>query len=156
MQNIIRQAAVIILLLTSRLSAGTGVAFAQAYSSYISGTQIHSAANHLQGKDIAHLALIGLCPQVTVGRNLHKFGGDSDAVANPQDHTKKLRRRRMEIPRYSAKESTGGGGRTRTYDLRIMSHPTAIESKQLQPDSSANSGKVQQNPQPPRNKKGQQ
>jgi len=50
-------------------------------------------------------------------------------------------------------EEIGGGGRTRTYDLRIMSHPTGADSKQLQQDTSADSGKVLRNPQPPRNKK---
>jgi hypothetical protein len=35
----------------------------------------------------------------------------------------------------------GGGGRTRTYDLRIMSHPTGADSKQLQQDTCADSGK---------------
>jgi hypothetical protein len=48
---------------------------------------------------------------------------------------------------------TGGGGRTRTYDLRIMSHPTGADSKQLQQDTSADSGKVLQNPHRPRTKK---
>jgi hypothetical protein len=47
----------------------------------------------------------------------------------------------------------GGGGRTRTYDLRIMSHPTGADSKQLQQDTSADSGKVLQNPHHPRTKK---
>jgi hypothetical protein len=48
-------------------------------------------------------------------------------------------------------ENTGGGGRTRTYDLRIMSRPPSGDSKEFQPDSSVNSGKDLQNPQPPRN-----
>ena len=41
----------------------------------------------------------------------------------------------------------GGGGRTRTYDLRIMSRPTDSDSKQVQQVSSAKRGKVQPNPQ---------
>ena len=49
-------------------------------------------------------------------------------------------------------EGTGGGGRTRTYDLRIMSRQTDTGSKGLQQDTSADSGKVLQNPQPVRNK----
>ncbi len=48
-------------------------------------------------------------------------------------------------------ESAGGGGRTRTYDLRIMSCPPTGDSKELQQDSSANSGKDLQYPQLPRN-----
>jgi len=35
-----------------------------------------------------------------------------------------------------------------------MSRPPGVDSKQLQQDSSADSGKVLQNQQPPRNKKG--
>src|ERR1700719_1339764 len=46
----------------------------------------------------------------------------------------------------------GGGRRTRTYDLRIMSRQTDTGSKGPQQDTSAESGKVLQNPQPPRNK----
>jgi hypothetical protein len=46
----------------------------------------------------------------------------------------------------------GGGGRTRTYDLRIMSQSTESDSKQDQQVTSAESGKLLQNPQPPRNK----
>jgi hypothetical protein len=49
-------------------------------------------------------------------------------------------------------EGTGGGGRTRTYDLRIMSRQTDTDSKGLQQDTAAEPGKVLQNPQPPRNK----
>src|SRR5579863_2461783 len=45
----------------------------------------------------------------------------------------------------------GGGGWTRTNDLRIMSCPPGTDSTQLQQDSSADSGKVLQNPHPPRN-----
>jgi hypothetical protein len=47
----------------------------------------------------------------------------------------------------------GGGAWTRTTDLRIMSRPAVAESSQLQQDSSADSGKVLQNPHPPRTKK---
>jgi hypothetical protein len=54
MENIIR-AALIILLPLNGLSAGTGVAFAQAYSSYISGTQIHSAASNWGNSPTHHL-----------------------------------------------------------------------------------------------------
>jgi hypothetical protein len=46
----------------------------------------------------------------------------------------------------------GGGGWTRTNDLRIMSHPAGADSKPLRQDGSADSGKVLQNPQPRRNK----
>jgi hypothetical protein len=46
----------------------------------------------------------------------------------------------------------GGGAWTRTTDLRIMSRPAVADSKQLQQDSSADSGKLLQDPQPPRNK----
>jgi hypothetical protein len=41
----------------------------------------------------------------------------------------------------------GGGGRTRTCDLRIMRRPTDADSKQLQQLSPAKRGKLQQNPQ---------
>jgi hypothetical protein len=37
--------------------------------------------------------------------------------------------------------------------MLIQSHPTDIDSKEVQQDSSAESGKVLQNPQPPRNRK---
>jgi hypothetical protein len=47
----------------------------------------------------------------------------------------------------------GGGGRTRTYDLRIMSQISDSDSKENQQLPSAESGKVLQNPQPRRNKK---
>jgi len=40
----------------------------------------------------------------------------------------------------------GGGGWTRTNDLRIMSRSTGADSKELQQDSSVDSGKVLQNP----------
>ena len=61
----------------------------------------------------------------------------------------------MEIPPdlLQVVEGFGGGGRTRTYDLRIMSRQPADDSKGFQQDSSADSGKVPQNPQPPRNRK---
>ena len=49
-------------------------------------------------------------------------------------------------------KSAGGGGRTRTYDLRIMSCPPDVDSKEFQRDGSADSGKVLQNPHLPRNK----
>ena len=48
----------------------------------------------------------------------------------------------------------GGGGRTRTYDLRIMSRPSDSDSKQLQQFSSAKRGKPKQNPQTIRKQKG--
>jgi hypothetical protein len=59
----------------------------------------------------------------------------------------------MDIPTDLAQvlEEIGGGGRTRTYDLRIMSCPPVGDSKEFQQDSSASSGKDLQNPQPPRN-----
>jgi hypothetical protein len=52
------------------------------------------------------------------------------------------------------REFIGGGGWTRTNDLRIMSRQPVTDSTQVQQDGSANSGKILQNPQPPRNKKG--
>jgi hypothetical protein len=48
-------------------------------------------------------------------------------------------------------EEIGGGGRTRTYDLRIMSSEPPDVDKEDKGLSSAESGKVLQNPQPPRN-----
>ena len=48
----------------------------------------------------------------------------------------------------------GGGGWTRTNDLRIMSPPSRADAKHLQQDSSAERGKVMQNPQLPRHRKG--
>jgi len=47
----------------------------------------------------------------------------------------------------------GGGGWTRTSDLRIMSRPPVPDSKQLQQLSSAKCGKVEQNPQTIRKQK---
>ena len=47
----------------------------------------------------------------------------------------------------------GGGGRTRTYDLRIMSSEPPVADKQDKGVSSADSGKVLQNPHRPRTKK---
>ncbi len=46
----------------------------------------------------------------------------------------------------------GGGGWTRTNDLRIMSPLTPIAGKEDKALSSAESGKVLQDPQRPRNK----
>ena len=46
---------------------------------------------------------------------------------------------------------SGGGGRTRTYDLRVMSSEPPVADKQDKGLSSAEPGKVLQNPQPPRN-----
>ena len=64
----------------------------------------------------------------------------------------------MQLPEKSASaipskdvDLIGGGGWTRTNDLRIMSRPAATDSKELQQLPSADSGKVLQNPQPPRN-----
>jgi hypothetical protein len=45
----------------------------------------------------------------------------------------------------------GERGRNRTYNLLIKSHNAAPENKANQQLSSAKSGKVRQNPQPPRN-----
>jgi hypothetical protein len=56
------------------------------------------------------------------------------------------------LPRGESAVLIGGGGWTRTNDLRIISCPPAVDSTQLKQDSSADSGKVLQNPQPPRNK----
>jgi hypothetical protein len=47
----------------------------------------------------------------------------------------------------------GGGAWTRTTDLRIMSPVSPIEGKEDKALSAAESGKVLQNPQPPRNNK---
>jgi len=47
---------------------------------------------------------------------------------------------------------TGGGGWTRTNDLRIMSRQSSDGNKGNQRFDSAESGKPLQNPQPPRNK----
>ena len=47
----------------------------------------------------------------------------------------------------------GGGGWTRTNDLRIMSRPADSDPKVLQQDTPADRGKLLQNPQLPRNKK---
>jgi hypothetical protein len=47
---------------------------------------------------------------------------------------------------------TDGGGRTGTNNLRIVSRPAPADSTQLQRDSSADSGKVPQNPRLRRNK----
>ncbi len=59
----------------------------------------------------------------------------------------------MEIPPEILQliESNGGGGRTRTYDLRIMSSEPPVADKQDKGLNSAEPGKVLQNPQPPRN-----
>jgi hypothetical protein len=51
-------------------------------------------------------------------------------------------------------ELIGGGGWTRTNDLRIMRPVTPVAGKEDKRLSSADSGKVQQNPQPRRNRKG--
>jgi hypothetical protein len=48
-------------------------------------------------------------------------------------------------------DKIGGGGRTRTYDLRIMSPEEAVAGKEDKGLSSEKSGKVRQDPQPPRN-----
>jgi hypothetical protein len=45
----------------------------------------------------------------------------------------------------------GGGGRTRTYDLRIMRSELPAVNKEDKGLQSAEPGKVLQNPQPPRN-----
>jgi hypothetical protein len=50
-----------------------------------------------------------------------------------------------------AVEGIGGGGRTRTYDLGIMSCDPPMPSKEDTQLSSAESGKIPQDPQPPRN-----
>jgi hypothetical protein len=51
-------------------------------------------------------------------------------------------------------ENAGGPGRTRTYNQQIMSQGTDSDNKENPALPSADSGKVRQNPQPPRNKKG--
>jgi hypothetical protein len=76
------------------------------------------------------------------------------AEATPQQSSPPAQQGEMEVPPdlLQVVEGIGGGGRTRTYDLRIMSRPTAADSTQLQRDSSANSCKVRQNPQRPNQK----
>jgi hypothetical protein len=49
-------------------------------------------------------------------------------------------------------ENLGGPGRTRTYNQQIMSQGTDSDNKENPALPSADSGKVRQNPQPPRNK----
>src|SRR5215470_4644131 len=51
------------------------------------------------------------------------------------------------IPGFRSELPVGGGEWTRTTDLRIMSRPAGADSKHFQQDSSADSGKVEQNPQ---------
>jgi hypothetical protein len=51
-----------------------------------------------------------------------------------------------------AADLIGGGAWTRTTDLRIMRPEAPTASKEDKELSSAESGKVLQNPQPPRNK----
>ena len=71
--------------------------------------------------------------------------------------TKWQQKRKMQTLLQSSKHlcllsfESGGGGRTRTYDLRIMSCQPDADSKESQQDESADSGKVLQNPHPPRN-----
>jgi hypothetical protein len=84
-----------------------------------------------------------------------------DEIAKPADETRPQQsttRAQQRHDRSTAIPSEvvdliGGGAWTRTTDLRIMSQKSAADSTQLQQDSSADSGKVLQNPQPPRNKK---
>jgi hypothetical protein len=81
------------------------------------------------------------------------LGSDSEKTAPQQTATpaQQAKSRDVVIPP-EVIDLVGGGDRTRTYDLRIMSHPTGTDSKELQQDSSAESGKVLQNPQPLRSK----
>jgi hypothetical protein len=60
----------------------------------------------------------------------------------------------MEVPPdlLQVLDKIGGGGRTRTYDLRIMSSEPPVADKQDKGVSSAEPGKVRQNPQPRRNR----
>ena len=51
-------------------------------------------------------------------------------------------------------EDAGGPGRTRTYNQQIMSQGIDSDNKENPALPSAKPGKVLQNPQPPRNKKG--
>ena len=81
-------------------------------------------------------------------------GGPAEgAETTPQQSARPAQQDEMKIPSdlLQVVEGIGGGGRTRTYDLRIMSSPPGGDSKEFQPNSSANSGKDLQNPQPPRN-----
>jgi hypothetical protein len=61
----------------------------------------------------------------------------------------------MEVPPdlLQVVEGIGGGGGTRTYDVRIMSPETLVASKEDKGLNSADSGKVQQNRQPRRNRR---
>src|SRR5208282_1408786 len=52
-RNMKRQVALILLLLGASLAVGTGAARGQTYSSYVTGTQIHSTAN-LWGNSLSH------------------------------------------------------------------------------------------------------
>jgi hypothetical protein len=66
-------------------------------------------------------------------------------------------RRLSRVPKSPAERSatqgkSGGGGRTRTYDVRIMSSATPVADKEDKGLSPADSGKVVQNPHLPRNK----
>ena len=60
----------------------------------------------------------------------------------------------MEVPPdlLQVADSIGGGGRTRTYDLRIMSCPAGAENKETKDLRPADSGKNLHNPHHPRTK----
>src|SRR5260370_13433928 len=77
-----------------------------------------------------------------------------EAETSPQQSPTPAQQGEMGVPPdiLQVLERTGGGGRTRTYDLRIMrpNAPSQHQSESASP--SENSGKVLQNPQPPRNK----
>ena len=62
--------------------------------------------------------------------------------------------RRAHIEEGDDRHEIGGGRWTRTSDLGIMSPATPVAGKEDKALSSADSGKLLQNPQPRRNKKG--
>jgi len=77
---------------------------------------------------------------------------DVKSEKKPQAPAQPRQQVETEIP-LEVVDLIGGGGWTRTNDLRIMRHPTDTENKENQQDSSAESSKTQQNPQPRRNLK---
>jgi len=77
-----------------------------------------------------------------------------EAKTSPQQSARHAQQGELEVPPdlMQVVDGIGGGGRTRTYDLRIMSSKPPVADKEDQGLSSAEPGKGLQNPQPPRNK----
>jgi hypothetical protein len=75
------------------------------------------------------------------------------AETSPQQSAPPAQPGEMELPPdlVQVVEKVGGSAWTRTTDLRIMSRLPGDDSKEFQQDSSVDSGKLLQNPQPPRN-----